>query len=801
MNVGGFRGPENQEGRRKKKLSFMERFSDFRFIGWIPEKKGAQAMRERVLLSVIFIGMILSGLAAVPAMVLALRERLWFLLGLDLVVFSCGLGLLMAKELRYEIRAWTASVLIYVVGVYVVFFFGFLSGGPIWLFSFAVVCGLLLGVKPAIVGICINALTLGVLAWLHFSTSLGADAPFFSTGLNALAAGANFLFLNTLVAISCALLIENEKRTSFSLKNEKSKLLESKRRLEEEIVSRKEAEHKQGELARELEILHTTAMEFVSISKEESLYHLIGRRIREILGDVVVVVNSFDPQTRQFCVMAVEGMSFRAGRILDILGRNPVGMISTLDDEIAEQKLKSGKLMEGPAGVHEMSFGAVPKAIGLSLEKLLGIRRIHVIGFVRKGDLFGSAVIVDRNPSLDSDLHKNRSLVEAYVNQAALALLRNRFERELRESEERYRHLVNNAPAGIYEIDLQNNAITNVNDVMCDYTGYSREEFLTLNSLALIAEESLAHFVERGRALFVGDDLEPTEYRIRRKDGSVFWARFHSNAVYAEGMPVKVTVVVHDITEVKSLEKDKRQLQESLLEARKMEAVGTLAGGIAHQFNNALSVVSASMDLLELGLDGDAENKKYIDGVKEAVQKMTGLTSQLLAYARGGKYFVRIISLNRFVSEVLPAILPGFSSSIQVETDLSPEVLPVEADPNQMKAVLSAVLTNAAEAMEEGGCIRIACQNQTVEEGDLKEYPGLVPGAYIALIIEDNGKGMDRQTLQKIFDPFFTTKFQGRGLAIPAVLGIVKNHRGWIDVDSAIGRGTTVRILLPAFEE
>ncbi|MCF8083954.1 MAG: PAS domain S-box protein [Deltaproteobacteria bacterium] len=780
----------------------MKRFGAFRSPGQFSKGKRSQGVRERILFVMILIGTGFAAISFIPGAFLTLREGLWPVLAMNTAVLTCGVLLLAAKRLDYRTKAWTACLLIYAVGAYVVLFFGFLSGGPIWLFAFGVMCGLLLGVKAAVIGIVLNAATLLFFVYVHSATSLGQGLPFFASWLHCLTAFGGFVLMNTVTAVSCSLILEDEADVSFSLRREKSKLLESKRRLEEEIVSRKEAEHRQRELARELEILHTTAMEFVSISEEESLYHLIGKRIREILGDVVVVVNSFEPQTRQFCTMAVEGVSSRAGRILDILGRNPVGMISTLDDEIAEQKLKSGKLMEGPAGVHEMSFGAVPKAVGLSLEKLLGIRRIHVIGFVRKGDLFGSAVIVDRNPSLDSDLHKNRSLVEAYVNQAALALLRNRFERELRESEERYRHLVNNAPAGIYEIDLQDNTITNVNDVMCDYTGYAREEFLTLNPLELLTEESLAHFVERGQELLTGNDLpESTEYRMRRKDGSGFWARFHSNAVYVEGVPVKATVVVHDITEVKTLEKDKRQLQESLLEARKMEAVGTLAGGIAHRFNNALSVVSASMDLLELGADGGAENKKYIDGVKEAVQKMTGLTSQLLAYARGGKYFVRIISLNRFLSEVLPAILPQFSSSIQVETDLSPEVLPVEADPNQVKAMLSAVLTNAAEAMEEGGFIRIACQNQTVEEGDLKEYPGLVPGAYIALIIEDNGKGMDRQTLQKIFDPFFTTKFQGRGLAMPAVWGIVKNHGGWIDVDSAIGRGTTVRILLPAFEE
>lgn len=789
-------------GRNKSRDGVMGWFANSGLSNRFSREMGAHRVRERILSLMILIGTGLAAISFVPGAILTLREGLWPVFAMNTAVLLWGILLLGAKGLGYRSKAWTACLLIYAVGAYVIFFFGFLSGGPIWLFAFGVMTGLLLGIKAAVIGIVLNAATLLVFIYLQAATSLGQGLPFFASWLHCLTAFGGFVLMNTVTAISCSLVLEDEAEISLTLRREKSVILESKRRLEQEIVSRKKAEEKQRELARELEFLHKTALEFMGISEEEPLYRLIGRRIREILGDVVVVMNSFEAETRQFRTLAVEGMSSRVGRILDILGRSPVGMISTLNDETAEQKLKSGRLVEGPTGIHELSFGAVPKPIGRSLEKLLGIRRIYVIGFVREGDLFGSAVVVDRTPDDDSHFRKTRDLVEAYVNQAALALLRNRFEKELRESEARYRQLVNSAPAGIYEIDLQNHAITNVNDVMCGYTGYTKEEFLALNPADLLTEESLTDFVETEHEVFAENDhLESKEYRIRRKDGSNFWARGRSNAAWEEGSPVRATVVMHDVTEVKTLEDDKRRLQESLLEARKMEAIATLAGGIAHQFNNALSVVSASMDMLELDAEEGREYKKYIEGVKAAVQKMTGLTSQLLAYARRGKYVVRIICLSQFVAEVLPAILSEFSASVQVETDLSPEVLPVEADPKQMKAVLSAILTNSVEAMEEGGTIRIVCENQMLEQDDLKESPDLVPGAYIVLTIEDTGKGMDEETRQKIFDPFFTTKFQGRGLAMPAVLGIVKNHGGMIDVESVLGKGTTVRILFPAFKD
>lgn len=796
----------SEPGKRANKGPFISRiiskFINLR-MGWRSEaERTPEAVRQRILFAVVFIGMTFSGVTAVPAVLLAIKQGLWLVLGLDIVVLLCGLSILIAKGITYKVRAWVACVLIYIVGVYVVLFFGFLSGGPIWLFSFAVVCGFLLGIKSAILALCINSVTLAVLAWLHASTTLGDHLPFFSTWLKALAAGGSFLFLNTLVALSCALLIQSEKKTASSLKNEKSRILDAKRRLEDEITSRKKAEERQHQLAQRLEFLQATAMEFVTVSGEASLYRLIGERIREILGDAYVIVNAYEPKTRAFCTMAVEGLGSRVERVLEILGRDPVGMVITLNDPVAEETLKTGKLAEGPAGLHELSFGAIPKPLDGVLERLLNIRRIQVIGFTREKELFGSAVILDRNASPDKDPGEKHRLVEAYVSQASVALMRNRLERRLKASEEQYKELVNDAPAGIYEIDLRSFTIANVNDVMCGYTGYAREELMALNPLALFAEGSIDHFIERGKRIYSGQGIsESTEYQVRRKDGSTFWVRSHSKATYEDDKPVKNTMIFHDITDVKRLEGEKQRLESLLSEARTTEAIATLAGGIAHQFNNILSIVAAAVDMLEDAFEDRILRAKYIEMVRHSVKRMAALTNQLLAYARGGSYHARTISLSRFVAEMLPALLPKMPVFLQVEEDLHTDVALVRADPNQMKSVLSSILTNAAEAMEGQGRVRITCRNQMIHGRDVEKYPGLDPGPYVALDIEDDGKGMDEETRKKMFDPFFTTKFQGRGLAMPAVFGIVKNHGGWIGVESARGKGTLVHILLPVFKE
>ena len=240
------------------------------------------------------------------------------------------------------------------------------------------------------------------------------------------------------------------------------------------------------------------------------------------------------------------------------------------------------------------------------------------------------------------------------------------------------------------------------------------------------------------------------------------------------------------------------QMEARLRQAQKMEAIGVLAGGIAHQFNNDLSTITGYTDLLEMDFSGDEKVVNYTKKMKASASHMTQLTTQLLAYARGGKYQAKTVSLGNFVRTTLPLIRYTINPAIHVETDLPHNIFNVKADLTQMQMVLSAVLINASEAMDGKGCIRIACRNIMITDETVKDFPGLKPGNYVNLMITDDGKGMDKETKKRIFEPFFTTNFQGRGLGMAAVYGIVKNHAGWILVDSEPGRGTIIKIYLPA---
>jgi signal transduction histidine kinase len=240
---------------------------------------------------------------------------------------------------------------------------------------------------------------------------------------------------------------------------------------------------------------------------------------------------------------------------------------------------------------------------------------------------------------------------------------------------------------------------------------------------------------------------------------------------------------------------EKKRNPESRPQAeRNTEALGTLAGGIAHQFNNALFGILGNIELLKHDFPDDEVLDGYVKSMKTSVRRMTQLTNQLLAYARGGKYEPKIFSLRDFILKALPSLLHDMLPEIRVVTDLQGDSTLVKADQHQLRIVLSVLLNNAVEAIEGPGYIRILMRNEELAE----QGQNLPAGPYICLIIEDDGKGMDMKTKERIFEPFFTTKFHGRGLGMAAAYGIVKNHDGWISVNSEPGLGTAVHIYLPA---
>ena len=373
----------------------------------------------------------------------------------------------------------------------------------------------------------------------------------------------------------------------------------------------------------------------------------------------------------------------------------------------------------------------------------------------------------------------------------------------LQGSQRRFREIFSQSPIGIAVYD-QNCLLVEANKSCLDIFGVS--DFVHMKGLKLIDAQNASPELKarllkgktvRYEAPFDFDKVNELELFERGRSGMGY---FEIVITPMEGGTDRCAsgylLQIQDITRRKLAEEEKKELQ-----VQRMESIYTLAGGIAHDFNNALSGITGNIELLKMDLPDMARIDRYVEAMSNAAQRMVHLTDQLLAYARGGRYWPTKMSLSEFVEETMPMIQHKIAPAICVKINLACDIFNVEADMTQMHMALSAVVINAAEAIEGQGQIIIRTSNKEIDEGVAKYNPGLKPGRYSCLTVQDNGKGMDAETKRKIFEPFFTRKFQGRGLGMAAVYGIVKNHGGWISVESQLGKGSVVRIYLPAVED
>ena len=364
-------------------------------------------------------------------------------------------------------------------------------------------------------------------------------------------------------------------------------------------------------------------------------------------------------------------------------------------------------------------------------------------------------------------------------------------EEELFQSEKRFREMADLLPTIVCEIDTENR-LTYTNRMGLETFGYSRADL----SAGLFLTD-LLHPDDREKVISgIGQTPQktkqgPAEYRFLRKDGSEVIGLTDSAPLYKDDVVVGIRLSITDTTERKKLES---QLQH----AQKMEAIGTLAGGIAHNFNNLLMAITGNISLMSLETHPDHASYKYLKNIRQAAQSGARLTKQLLGYARGGKYEVKPLNLNTIVRSACE-VFSLTHKNIMVHTDLNDHLFEIKADRSQIEQVLLNLQINAAEAMPEGGHLYLKTANvshTSIESDSFKARPG----DYVLMEVTDTGAGMDKKTLSRIFHPFFSTKGLARstGLGLASVYGIIKNHDGYIDVRSSQGQGTAFFVYLPA---
>ena len=372
----------------------------------------------------------------------------------------------------------------------------------------------------------------------------------------------------------------------------------------------------------------------------------------------------------------------------------------------------------------------------------------------------------------------------------------NPIEDTLKFSELHYRRLFEAAQDGIVIIDADTGRITDVNPFLVDLLGYARKDFIDKKLWSFGPFKDIRASKEVFQDLMSSGYIRYEHLPLETKDGRCVEVEVISNA-YQVGRKRAIQCNIRDISQRKESERSHIRIESQLKQVQKMAAVAALAGGMAHQFNNALSVITGSLGLLEAN-GTDQEMDEYLKLMTKATERMARLTLELLAYARGGKYAIETILMSDLVSDSLRLLRPARKPSITIETEIPPNLSPIQANRDQIQMALHAILANAWEAVETQGLIRIICRKEVMTDESVKPFSGLSPGIYASLTVEDNGKGMEEETRSRVFEPFFTTHSQGRGLGMAAVYGIVKNHDGWISVDSQLGMGTIVNVRLPA---
>ncbi|UCE08406.1 MAG: PAS domain S-box protein, partial [bacterium] len=365
-------------------------------------------------------------------------------------------------------------------------------------------------------------------------------------------------------------------------------------------------------------------------------------------------------------------------------------------------------------------------------------------------------------------------------------------EEALRESEEKYRFVVNNANDAI--IIAQDRVVKFSNPKAQELAGYSAEELGTIPFIDLVHPEDKDMVLDRHRRRLAGEEV-PTTYSFRiinRKDEES-WAQLNAVLITWEGRPATLNFI-RDITQQKKLE---TQLQQ----AKKMEAIGTLAGGIAHDFNNLLMGIQGNTSLMLLNTDYNHQHYEKLRNIEKSVQSGTALTKQLLGFAKGGKYVVKPTNLNELIKRSSD-MFGRTRKEINIHTKYQKDILPVELDQNEIEQVLLNLYINAWQAISREGDLYLQTENVSLDEYFVKPY-ALEPGKYVKITVTDTGVGMDKKTMERIFDPFFTTKEMGRGtgLGLSSVYGIIKSHGGIINVNSEKGKGTTFIIYLPTSEK
>ena len=496
-------------------------------------------------------------------------------------------------------------------------------------------------------------------------------------------------------------------------------------------------------------------------------------------------------------ILAVSGL--KTGGIFLVEKSNKVaalqyrtGLASSILNTIARLPLNSKivKKVTGSTGIVELGTfdSADEKAAG-------AIGKFYLVPLKYRDDLAGFALIAD---SPQEPLQKDcTEIIDAMSALSAAIIVRSRTEKALRASEDLNRGIVNSAPIGIMFVDTEGNIVYE-NPAMAKIVG--GEEYFPSNILGKRFQDlSASNYREAENAfneLMAGKTVYKLEIDYLTETAENLTLEIHgAPRKGSAGEVIGAVLMCFDLTRFRSIESQLRQ-------AQKMEAIGTLAGGIAHDFNNLLTGIMGNVELALMRLQYGEEIDENLANIQKSSRRAAELTSQLLAFGRRRMEQPKPTRLEVCIHEAIKLLRRTINPLIEISVDTEKDLRVILADEGQMNQLLMNLLINACNAMPEGGILTIKAENIEIDELYCSAKGEAESGSYVKLIINDTGVGISPENLSRIFEPFFTTKEVGKGtgLGLAMVYGIVKGHKGWIEVESKIGAGASFYICLPVAE-
>jgi PAS domain S-box-containing protein len=375
-------------------------------------------------------------------------------------------------------------------------------------------------------------------------------------------------------------------------------------------------------------------------------------------------------------------------------------------------------------------------------------------------------------------------------------------QRALEDERQRYVDLFEFAPDG-YLLTEMTGTIQEANRAAAALLDQAPPDLIGQPLSAYLSADDALEFGAQLQRLAHVDRVQDWDVHVRTTDGT---PRIISITVMAvrrqEGAPTVLRWLLRDITERKRMEEERIILERKLLETQKLESLGVLAGGVAHDFNNLLAVILGNVEMALFDLPADSSVMSFLQQSTLAAQRAADLTNQMLAYSGKGRFVVQPIDLNALITELITLLSAAVPKHVTVHYELDPQLPAIHADATQIRQIVMNLMINAAEAIgPSNGTITLTTRVNRVDQAQVTTTDptlDLVAGDYITLTVADTGCGMDEATRGRIFEPFFTTKFTGRGLGLAAISGIVRSHNGAMQVQSALGQGTTFTILFPS---